>query len=138
MSLTMSQKRALYEILEMPMFTTINKLIDPDNLSVEQRISAATNRSAINQLEEHLTDLATNYSELETSLKTYLDQWNYLGTDQTKISIGGVGSISGIDIDPNEERLNIRRAVLPIVPFYRKHQEMSLQELNNPQINIMR
>lgn len=138
MSLTMTQKRALYDILEMPMFTTVNKLIDPDNLSVEQRISADTNRSAILQLEAHLTDLSDNYASLETELKRYLDRWDDLGTDQTRIEVGGVGSINGIVIDPDAERMRIRRAVLPIVPFYRKHEEMSLQASNNPQLNIMR
>ena len=129
MALSDTQTVSLYGVLEMPMFDTINKLIDPDNLTVEPRIAASTTRNAILQLEAHLADLASNYSGLETELKVYLDSWDALGT-QTYTLDGGTGGIDGVAYNPEQERIEIRRKVLVIVPFYRAHEEMSrLDEL---------
>ena len=139
MALTERQRRSLYDILEMPMFTTVNVLVDSDNLNATPvSVEANSNRNAIEQLEAHLLDIATNYASLETELKVYLDRWYDLGTDQTKIEIGGVGSISGIVIDPDEERMRIKRAVYPIVPFYRHHKQVSLNAKDDINMGVMR
>ncbi len=124
MSLTAQQRSSLFQVLEMPMFGTVNKLIDPDNLTIEPRIAADTTRNAIIQLDAHLQDLSDNYPDLETELKISLDRWSDLGTQSWKLD-GGTSGIDGMALDPEAERIEIRRHVLPIVPFYRHHEEMS-------------
>ena len=124
MSLSAQQRTSLFQVLEMPMFGTVNKLIDPDNLTVEPRIAADSTRNAIIQLDNHLQDLSDNYPDLEIELKIHLDSWSSLGTQSWTLD-GGTAGIQGVAMGPESQRLEIRRHILPIVPFYRHHEEMS-------------
>ena len=138
MALTTAQKVALYQILEMPMFATARILTDPDNLVIENHTVEASVHQAIQELEAHLTDLADNYSEHETVLAALLDKWVALSTDVTTIEQGGVGNMQGLSDNPEMERVEIRRQVLVIAPFYRRHQELSRLDEMSASLAVMR
>jgi hypothetical protein len=126
MALTDDQEVAIYQILEMPMSATVNILIDGENQLVVQRtIEESTTRQAIAALTAFLADLAANHTGRETRLKTYLNRWVCLGTNTQTIDAGGTGTVRGVSINPETERMEIRRQVISIVPFYRHHAEMS-------------
>lgn len=126
MSLTGQQEIALYQILEMPISPTVNILIDGENQLVVQRtIEESTTRQAIAALKAYLADLAANHVDWENSLKSLLNRWLTIGTSTQTIEAGGTGMINGITINPESERMEIRRQVIVIVPFYRRHEELS-------------
>jgi len=122
------------------MVNSVHKFTDQDNLVVQEyQTLSNVSFNAVEQINAFLTDLAANYSARETVLKTYLDQWEYLGTDVTQMDLGSIGSaFSGLNIDPDRERKQIALKVRTIVPFYRHHDQMSQSKKENPQIGVIR
>jgi hypothetical protein len=137
MALTDTQKVSLFQILEVPLFDTVGLLHGESNLNQQPFSSGSSDFQAKAAIEAHLTDLSANYAGLETELKTYLDQWDALGT-QTWVLDGGTGGIDGISQSPDSERMEIRRRVLVIVPYYRAHDEMRRSDQLDPNITISR
>jgi hypothetical protein len=54
-----------------------------------------------------------------TALKVHLDRWITLGTKAFHMDAGAVGPLTGMTVNYGEERAEIRRQVIIIVPFYR-------------------
>jgi len=137
MALSDSQKISLFQVLEVPLFDTIGLLHGESNLNQQPFNSGTSDFQAKAAIESHLDNLAANYTGYEDELKTYLDEWSALGS-QTLTLDGSVGGIDGVSINTESERLEIRRRVLVIVPFYRAHEEMMRSNEQNTSINVIR
>jgi hypothetical protein len=136
--LTRVHEIALHQILEMPLAPLVNRLVGSDGLVVEQRNVATSIRQAKQALSDYLAQYVLADADLEVVLKRYLDKWIALGTDVTTIDSGSLGNLSGLNDDPERERLEIRRQVLVIVPFYRHHEELLRAAKNCSTVSILR
>jgi hypothetical protein len=123
MALTDSQELALFTILEIPYSTKHNTLDDQGLISYEDDADALVYQgtaAAKSAVEAHLalmTDAAL------TQLALLLDAFIDLGFDNTKILGGSIGNIQGITSDPDLDRDTIKKQVIILVPFYRKHED---------------
>jgi len=133
MALTDAQKVSLFQILEVPLFATVGLLHGESNLNQQPFTSINSDFQAKAAIEAHLADLAANFTGYETDLKTYLNQWAALGTQTYMLDSG-----DGVSYDPEKERIELRRMVLPIVPYYRAHEEMSRAGSVNINVSIGR
>jgi len=124
MAISDQQKVALFQALEVPLFDTVGLLHGESNLNQQPFNSGSSIFQAKSAIEAHLVDLADNYSGYEDQLKILLDKWESLGTQSWQLD-GGTSGIQGIGLAPSDERIEVRRQILPIVPFYRAHEEMS-------------
>jgi hypothetical protein len=122
MALTTEQEVALYDILEVPYSTTVNKLQPADNLTAVSYTSDTTTDQAYAKIQTKITEIEANASLLAV-LVAYLDEWIALGTNVATLE-GGIGGVNGISVDPTRQRREIRAKVINIVPFYRHHDEM--------------
>jgi len=120
-ALSTEQEIALYDILEVPYYATINRLSPPDNILATPITVDASQRQAKQRITDHLTAMT---DAVETVLAAWLDAWITLGVDHTVIEVGQVGAIGGVTLNPEFERREIRNKVLNVVPFYRNHEEM--------------
>lgn len=138
MALTDEQEVALYEILEIPMSETINKLAAPDNIYSQPLTVSSSVYTATTRLQEFITAMETNNSGRFEVLKDHLDEWVSTAYQASFIDSGSVGSIGGITVDPNIKRDLIARKVRVIVPFYRKHEELEVAKSNIGSVNLIR
>ena len=138
MALSKPQEIALHQILEMPLAPLVNRLVGSDGLVVEQRNVATSIRQAKQALSDYLAQYICSDADTEAALKVYLNKWIALGTDVTTIDSGSLGNLSGLNDDPERERLEIRRQVLVIVPFYRHHEELLRASKASSTVPILR
>ena len=120
MALTKAQEMALYQILEVPYVSKAYR-IQGQGLLVDETDKTTDPYAAKTKIDERLTEIAAD-ADLETELTSLLDDWIDLGTDVTRIDAGNVGNVGGVTDDPNEERDELRRRVLIIVPCWRCHE----------------
>jgi hypothetical protein len=135
MALSDDEHLALHEILEIPVHTSIDRIVGDDGLVIEQHDVSVSIRQANTALDTYLASLT---SAEEAKLKLLLVAWNDLGFDTTRMEGGAVGSIQGLTDDPDNERRIIRQRVLVIVPFYRKQDEMLRMAKNTGFIPVIR
>jgi hypothetical protein len=139
MALTTPQKIALYQILEIPWQPIATRLIDEDRqVGLQLTIEATSTRQAKSMLEGYLTTYVDTDADVLATLQTLLNRWITLGTDVTRIEAGSTGSIGGVTNMPTEERKEIADQVRIIVPFYRKHDDLSRQAGRSGPAQIMR
>ena len=134
MAITDTQKVSLFQILEVPLFATVGLLHGESNLNQQPFTSINSDFQAKAAIEAHLSDLAANFTGLETDLKTYLDKWDALGSQVYTLDDGG----DGVSYSPENERIELRRRVMVIVPYYRAHDEMSRAGSVNINVSIGR
>ncbi len=60
-----------------------------------------------------------------TALQVYLDRWIALGTSTIRIENGNVDDVGSVTKDPREEREQIRKLVVALVPFYQYHEVLT-------------
>jgi hypothetical protein len=137
MALSDAQKMALFQVLEVPLFDTVGLLHGESNLNQQPFSSGSSDFQAKAAIEAHLADISANYSGYETELKVLLDRWQDLGTQPWALN-GGTQGIDGFAYTPNDERLEIRKHVINIVPFYRAHEEMRRSDELSTDFNIVR
>lgn len=121
MALTTPQKMALFQVLDVPIFTAYNTLSGVGTLSTESDMSAAGASAAKTAIETHLAALALD-SALEDELQSLLDSWISSGLKTTEISGGSVGDIAGVSFSEERKRELIRERVKLLVPFFRAHE----------------
>ena len=121
MALTTEQNIALFDILEVPYYATVNRLSKPDNILATPITVDDSQRQAEKRITDHLASIG---SEVEAVLSAWLDQWISLGVDHTVIEVGNVGNIGGVTLNPEFERQEIAMKVKGIVPFWRHHEEL--------------
>jgi hypothetical protein len=132
MALSGPQKLALFEVLEVP-YAVAHRVVSPDGLLQTER-TANNEWSAKVAIETHISDVIEVDAALETALKVYLDRWIALGTKVLRIEGGGAGNVSGMVLDPREERDFLKTRVVILVPFYRHH--LQIQDPGSQAINV--
>jgi hypothetical protein len=138
MALTKKQELSLHQILEIPWVSSSYTLLPEDNLTAQKRESTNTSYQAKALLDAYIAANITTDTDVENALKTYLDRWAALGTDTTVIEAGSAGGAQGVTLDPQAERREIQRQVTTLVPFYRHHESIQLQDSGNKQISLTR
>jgi hypothetical protein len=121
--LTISQEMSLFQILEVPWQPEPTRFMDADNSVVVKLTISGGARQA---RESILTYLATYILPVDDAFNlftSYLDRWREIGTTQVRIDTGGVGTLNGVVLSFEEERNEIRRQVIGIVPYYRAHSD---------------
>ena len=124
MALSDEQTVACFQILDVPLNTTVNVVSLGGALSSSTDFSAAGQSAAKTAID---TSLAALSADRETVLKTELNRWIALGSRVVRIEGGGVGGISGASVDPEDERAKIRQRVLIILPYYKLHEIIAKQ-----------
>lgn len=122
MALSGPQKLALFEVLEVP-YAATHRLVSENGLLQTEQTADAT-WAAKSAIDSHITNVIEADASLETALKVYLDRWIALGTKVLRIEGGSAGNVSGMVMDPREERADLQRRVVILVPFYRHHLQM--------------
>lgn len=115
-SLTIAQKIALFDILDIPHYPGFFTVDGMGTLSKQTNISA-TASAAYTELNTYLDSLdATNG---ETELMVLITRWIAIGTQVAKMESGSVGdSLTSVTMDYDRERYWIKDKVKKIVPFY--------------------
>lgn len=121
MALTTAEKNALFQILDVPMFTTYKTISGVGSLSVTTDLAAVGATAAKTAIETHLTALATD-SALEDELQALIAEWVATGLNVTEVTSGGIADISGVSFSSDRKRELIRERVKLIVPFFRAHE----------------
>lgn len=136
MALTAAQRLALFQILEVPMFAKTHRIV-VDGMIVETHDVTGSSRSAVTLIDDHVTTniVGTDY---ETVLKGYLDDWINLDTDMSVVDQGSIGNVQGITDSIPAERDEIRRQVLPMVPFYRCHEALERSKGASAVVTVVR
>ena len=121
-SLTIAQKIAFYECLDVPYATSYNTLSGIGTLSSSTSVAGAGSSAAYTAINTWLDTLDSTNGE--TQLITNLNRWIALGTRTAKIEGGSVDDVSGVTVNPMDERALIKDRVQKIVPFFRKLEVM--------------
>jgi len=123
MALTTERFIALFQTLEVPYSTKHNQLDAPGLISYENNADSQVysgTAAAKSAIEAHIAAMA---ADVLTVLEGLLDAWIDLGTDTTRIENGSIGNIAGVTDSAVEERAEIQKQVLILVPFYRAHEQ---------------
>ena len=116
MALSKAQQVALFNILKVTWVGDVYLLEDRYH-QVNIKISVSPGeRQTITQLMAYITDIISGDADFETEVKTKLDRWLALGTQNWTLA-GGVGSVSGMNMSPALERQEIERQIILMVPF---------------------
>lgn len=127
MALTAARRIALFEVLDVPMFTTTYKVV-VDKMIVEPHDVTGSSRAAVDLIDAHLAAHIFTDADIQTVLEAHLDEWIDLGTDTSVVDQGAVGAVQGITDSIPAQREEIRRKVLVLVPFWRCHTEIEHQK----------
>lgn len=136
MALTTSEKNALFQVLDVPIFTSYYSLSGVGSLGVSTDVAAAGATAAKAAIEAHLIELATD-SLLEDELQLLLAEWVSTGLNTTELSAGSVADIGGISFSSDRKRDLIRDRVKLIVPFFRAHEIAAKNAANRAANNII-
>jgi hypothetical protein len=118
MALSKAQQVALFNILDIPWVGDVYHFCDPDHL-VSLKISISVgDRQTLSLVAQYLSTVVSADVDFETELKTRLDRWLALGTQNWHLTNGAVGSVNNMNMSPAEERQEIERQVQKMVPFY--------------------
>lgn len=137
MALSDARRIALFEILEVPMFTTTYKVV-VDKMIVEPHNVAGSPLSAVDLIDAHLTANIYTSAGILAVLEALLDEWIDLGTDTSVVDQGSVGNVQGITDSIPMQREEIRRKVLVIVPFWRQHAELERARSASASVMLVR
>ena len=132
-TMSAAQLIALHQVLEVPKSYSVNVLVGNDNVMEYQTDMYFNIQATLDFLYSHLNNLPVAD---ETVLKSLMDAWIALGTCVVELNGGSVGNINGVTMTPGMEREEIRKQVLPIVPFYRHHEEMQRQKGGARNLNV--
>lgn len=141
MALTTAQEIALFQILEVPWCPSgsdqeAGHLVGGDNMLVERAIvRSSQSMQAAALIRSWVAALG---SDAETVLVAYLTEWITLGTDTTDLVGASVGGYSGITDTPESTRLEIRRQVIVLVPYYRHHEVIERDSRSGGSVNLIR
>lgn len=122
MALSKAQEIALFQILEVP-YSVQASVVKPSELAVATLDVTDDPNAAKTVILAYVVALVTD-TDVQTVLVALLNRWIALGTDTTTVVSGQIGDISGVTADPNNERLEIRRQTLVLVPFWHYHEEL--------------
>jgi hypothetical protein len=111
---------ALFTILEVP-YSIKHGELSKSGLNATAIHAADYGDAAYDQIIAYLEDLILD-EEIKTKLETLLDCWISLGVDA--IAVRSVSDVGDMDYSTEGERAEIRRQVLILVPFYRRHEEL--------------
>ncbi len=129
-ALTVAQKQAVFEALEIPWNNgttdgTVGFYTTDGVGGIAQRTSISNSTLAQTQLQllTFLDNLNTNQPQQETVLISYTARWIVIGTQKVKMENGSVGhSVTGIYYNFEDERLELKKRIQSIVPFFRAHE----------------
>ena len=121
-TLTDAQTVALFQVLDVPLNTTLNTVSGLGSLTSSTDFSGAGSSAAYTSINTAVTALAAARG---VTLAVDLDRWIELGSSVVRLEGGGVGSIQGATMDPDRERALIRSRVLIILPYYRFHEVLA-------------
>ncbi len=124
MALTIQRQLALFQCLEVPFFDQQGILYADGALTTLHDVTGST-RSTQKLIQNHLTNyIYVDPTGLQVVLEGLLDDWIALGEDTTRIEGGSIGNITGIVNDIREERSEVQKKILVMVPYYRAHEQM--------------
>ena len=116
-----AEELALFEILEVPYYTSYNVLSAPGSLVASVDISGAGTSAAKTAILATITTLEADVGGIGTKIQTLLQRWNTLGTTEISITGGSVGGITGVDYSYAAERKLITKKVQDVyAPYYRQ------------------
>lgn len=121
-TLSEEQTVALFEILDVPLDTSVNIVSGMGTLTASEDFSAAGQSAAKTAIDAYIAAMSSGRG---TVLIERLDRWIEIGTQTGRIEGGGTGNLSGVTIDYAEERALIAGKVRYIVPFYRWHEKLA-------------
>lgn len=124
-SLTIEQKIALFQALEVPFATSYNTVSEIGSLSAATSVAAAGQSAAQTAITTWLDTLSSTNGE--TQLITLLNRWIAIGTKVASISTGSIGEMQGLSMDYRDERSLIAGWIKIIVPFYKFHEVLAKQ-----------
>lgn len=120
MALTQPQLNECCYLENIPMSST-HLIISEDGLYMVEKSVSDTN-SAYAKLLTRINDLS---DDQESELATLLDRHIAIKNDFLRIEGGSVGSINGINLNPQEERDDISRRIRFILGAYKNSDDMS-------------
>jgi hypothetical protein len=124
MPLTAIEYDTLFEVLEIPPDPYAFQLIGEFALAMEENDLSQSIRQAKARVDSYLAaSIYTSASRL-AMLQALIGRWITIGTNAIIVDAGTVGSITGVTIDPDRERLLLRQRIIRLVPFMRYHEEM--------------
>lgn len=123
-SLTIAQRIALNQALEMPYATTYYTVGDIGTLSAQTSIGG-TAAQANTELTTFLDTLTS--SNGETQLIALIDRYIVIGTKVANIDGGAVGGLQGVSMSYDDERALIAKRIQVIVPFFKYHEILALR-----------
>lgn len=119
-SLTIAQKIALYQVLEVPYATSYNTMDGMGTLTATTDVSGASSSAAYTSINTYLDTLTSNNGE--TQLIALLDRWIAIGTKVVSMDAGAVGGLQGVTMRYDQERALIEERIKYIVPYFRWHE----------------
>lgn len=138
MALTKAREIALFMILEVPYTTTSYTLYGDGGKVAQTSDVTGSARAAKTLILNHLTNEIYPDAAVTTVLENLLDLWIDLGTDITTIDAGSIGNVQGINNSVKDERTEIQRQVLILVPFWRVQDQILRSSGNGAFIPVCR
>lgn len=123
--LTESETISLFEAISVPHAAQVFKLTADGTFAVGRitEYDDVTERANARVL-THINELS---AEMITRLKEYIAQWDRAKLSYVSVDAGSVSDLSGVTVDPEQRRKNIRSLILNIVPFWREQDRPSTE-----------
>lgn len=125
MALTTQRLLALFDALEALYSPVLGNMAYASGLS-SQPHSMLDNEARATQkmIMDHLTNYVYPFSDIQTVLESHIDDWLSLGFETIEIQNGSSGNIGGLNYSSNNDRAEIKRKILGIVPYGRDFREL--------------
>ena len=119
MALTDAQREVVFEILDVPSFDRVGIMVDVDHLATFAIDYGDLSKRTSVFIDGVLNLIAAQYTAGNTAkedrLVDLIEKWEKIDTDPSRQDAGNIGSLSGINDDPDSERKIIRGRVERII-----------------------
>jgi hypothetical protein len=127
MALTESQLDSVFEILELPRATSVDRPIGDMGLTAQTYAESNTDYQLQTKVEARLAALT---SAQQTRMISYINQWESLDTTVASID-GSMGNMIGVNFDPDKERYKIQERVKRLCNVYAYLEEIQMEKNRN-------
>jgi len=121
MALSTSNKITLFVILNKSYTGTVDKPLGDFDLTFQAHYPASLEQDLKTKINSRLDALDTDE---ETWLIEQINHWKMYDASSATMTDGAVGSIAGVNFDPEKEQSKIKRNILHLIPVYRYRQEL--------------
>jgi len=125
--LSETQKDSVFEILEIPRSTSVDRPVGNMGLSGQVYSESNTNYQLQTLVEARLDALT---SAQQTRMISYINQWESLDTTVASIN-GNLGPMVGINFNPDDERYKIQERVKRLCNVYTFLEEIQMEKNKN-------